>query len=76
MALIRSFTHQSAQQRLNRKTTVCEYTITEDVDHGRLLVLRTYSESRGPTTSPAQVFDLDLAGARRLQALLKEQFGI
>lgn len=76
MALIRSFTHRTAQQRLNRKETECEYVITDDETHGRLLVLRTYSENRKPTTSPAQVYDLDVSAARQLRALLKDQFKI
>lgn len=76
MALVRSFTQVPATRRLNRKQTVCEFTVADDSDHGRLLILRTYSENRTETTTPAQVYDLDLAAARELRGILKEHFGI
>ncbi|MFF2831921.1 hypothetical protein ACFVSK_09175 [Cellulosimicrobium cellulans] len=76
MALIQSFVPVLATRRLNRTHTECEYAIADDDEHGRLLILRTFSTSRQPNSSPTQVYDLDLAAARELRVILATEFGI
>ena len=76
MALIRQFVPVPATRRLNQTHTVCEYVIADDDEHGRLLILRTFSTNRRPNSSPTQVYDLDLAAARELRVILAAGFGI
>lgn len=76
VALIRSFIREQTPGQLNPSETVCDYAINDNKEHGRLLVPRSCSRRRGPGSSPTQVDDLDLDAARRLRAILKEEFDI
>lgn len=73
MALVRNWAHTTGQ-RATRKLSTSEgaWAIEEHVDHGHLLVLRTFgSNDRQDTGTVSQVLHLDALGVAALSKVLK-----
>ncbi|WP_426308665.1 hypothetical protein [Cellulosimicrobium sp. E-16] len=76
MAVIESFERVPATGKPHPSTRVAEFDVAEDPTYGRLMVLRTYAQTRKPGDTPTQVIDLNLEAAQALRVILDEVFGI
>ncbi|MCZ2262326.1 hypothetical protein [Isoptericola sp. QY 916] len=76
MAVIQSFQRVPATGRPHLSARVAEFDVAHDPTHGRLMVLRTYAQTRRAGDTPAQVIDLDLKAAQELRVILNRVFDI